>query len=190
MGLGKCSLYKSDWEGCLHIFVLCHFSLDIWKKVPSLLGIQVSGDMYSIAAWICSWERQWKGFQVVPIYVFFFGIWCSQNEFIFEEISPDAKLSSLRIIAHFRKIGHWCPKESSRTISLVDLSNNFIIFFFDKASASGHCGCGFSLHINSKMFCRFKWFGGFGDNCKPKMLALWGAFYKWLSDLVLIGSVI
>lgn len=50
--MGKCSLCKSDLEDCLHLFILCPLLLDIWKKLSSLLGTQVDGDMSSTAAWI------------------------------------------------------------------------------------------------------------------------------------------
>lgn len=54
VGPGRCSLCKSYWEDFLHLFILCPFTLDIGKKVPSLLVIQVDDDRSSIASWIYS----------------------------------------------------------------------------------------------------------------------------------------
>lgn len=123
---GCCALCKSDMEYFLHLFIHFPFTMDIWKEVFSLLEIQVGGDNFSTTTRIFSWEHQSKVFRTLPLFTFQ-GIWCSMNEFIFEGIIPEVKLSSIHIVSHFMESRPCCPKESSTSTRVVDLLNLFLI---------------------------------------------------------------
>lgn len=128
---------------------------------------------------------------VVPFYTFR-GIWRARNNLIFEGKVPDNKMVDLKIVAYFYEIGPWHPKAPSRSFTLVDLDNIFLICFFDGAFAGGRCGCGVYLRIEPSSLYQFLWSGGFGDNCGAEMITLWGALQcvSWIGieKVVIIGD--
>lgn len=168
-----CCMCRQYSEDCLHLFILYPFSIEIWVGVATILGVPQINDAPSILECFWLWKFRAKVHRTLPLYVLW-GFWHTRNALIFEGIRPMILNVAMDTVAYFMEVGPWTLKHSLWTIPYVNLTDIYPICFFDGASSKGTCGCDISLHLDPVVWYHSSWHGGWGDNCRSELIALWG----------------
>lgn len=104
-GPSRCVLCERDIEGCDHLFLLCPFSMKIFKHFSSCLGFSFSPHS-SVQTFLSHWfssNARTVSYLYTPVVVFWH-LWLLRNICIFENGKPFAPLLISKIesfIAHY-----------------------------------------------------------------------------------------
>jgi len=114
-GPGWCSLYKSEGENILHLFLKCRFITKFWIETSRLLDLQCVWEGRDLEhSWISWWKtRAFKHLRAPPLLVIW-GVWLTRNSFIFKGVSPFPEITSAKSIALLSSFLSQSRRPSSR----------------------------------------------------------------------------
>jgi hypothetical protein len=85
-GLGRCSLGKASDESNYHLIMSCSYSVQVWKELEVLTGLQDSWHGTSIEESLKVWceNVNTKKFRALPVIVAW-GTWIARNYSLFDD---------------------------------------------------------------------------------------------------------
>ena len=192
-GPSWCVLCKRELETSLHLFVTCCYSIEVWREVSSLTGINCQWEGVSIgAAWDSWWRRTThKSLKMLPLLVIW-GIWIARNKAIFQDITSIAGITGVMSVGYYKAYPEHIRVARERRILEVDIDRTSPWAYFDGAAQNNVCGGGAVLFFaESHFFVISMGLGGGTNNFAELMslkLLLNFALEKGCNDLNILGD--
>jgi ribonuclease HI len=174
-GPGICPLCKNQTETSLHLFMVCGFTIIVWRKIKTAIKYlgNWTGTNSTLVGCFKQWNKMNKEFPTLPTLICWF-TWKERNLVLFE----NSELSTTKIfhltLSLLKEHTQGTKVVRSRSEpSQTNRSGN--IGWFDGAAISTRTNSGVGDVIMLSDHCRYKWLlnCGPGTNTRAELLGAW-----------------
>ena len=154
VGLGWCSLCKTEEETSTHLFLNCIYILKVWLEISKFLNVQSLWEGRNLEdSWLLWWNNMsYKHLKALPLLVIWGG-WLAQKFIIFKGVILPPEISAENSVAHMPPSSSSLPCTSSRRTQELVLDRTSPWGFSDGASQQQtNCEGGGLLHLSSTHF--------------------------------------
>ena len=132
-----------------HLFFSWCFSIEVWKEVSSVVGVNCQWEGDSIgSAWDSWWRRTpQEQLKMLPLLVIW-GIWIARNKAIFKDLPSMPAITGMMGVGFYNSFPVYIRATRERRLLEVNIDRSSPWAYFDGAAQNNMCGGGVVLHLS------------------------------------------